>query len=305
MTDFDLIRLPPTQPIRLDNRTCVYCNVELVAENDTIDHAIARRFIPKGKLDGQWNLIVHACVECNRRKAALEDDISAITMQPTVTGQYAAEDDVLIREAARKGAGSKSRLTGNAVSDSYEKRKFEVPIGPGAKFTFNMTGLPAIAPDRLFDLAGMQLQAFFYWITYDKEARIGHFWPGGFFTVMGSVRSDWGNVAQLAFMKAVQGWTHRVHAIGAGEYFKVSIRRHPAAECWSWALEWNQNYRLIGFLGDRQTAEEVVKTFPDQNWKPLPDGRYREEHRLRTEDDCLFAPPDPGSPREESALQVE
>jgi hypothetical protein len=66
---------------------------------------VSKKLVPKGKLDRQWNLIVRACRDCNRRKSALEDDISAITMQPDTLGIHAVDDIVLIREAVREGGG--------------------------------------------------------------------------------------------------------------------------------------------------------------------------------------------------------
>jgi hypothetical protein len=84
--------LPPNKAILLDNETCVYCGIELSPEIDTEEHVVGRKFVPKGKLDGEWNLIVHACRACNRKKAELEDDISAITMQPDTLGAHAIDD---------------------------------------------------------------------------------------------------------------------------------------------------------------------------------------------------------------------
>jgi hypothetical protein len=85
---------------------------------------------------------------------------------------------VLAREAERKGDGSRSRWTGRSVTESYEKMTIEVPFARGAKFTFNMTGLPKIGEERMFELALLQVRAFFYWITYDRTSRRGGFWIG-------------------------------------------------------------------------------------------------------------------------------
>lgn len=147
---------PPGKPILLDNRTCVYCGTDLHAGNDTKEHVIARNFVPKGKFDGQWNLIVRACRDCNKIKAELEDDISAITMQPSVSGEYAVDDDVLRREADRKGTGSQSRWTRKAVAESYEETAIDGTFG-GATFTFGLEGLPVITSDRLGELALLQM----------------------------------------------------------------------------------------------------------------------------------------------------
>src|SRR5271154_4986865 len=103
---------PTDKPIILDNSTCVYCGTTLEADNTTREHVVGRKFVPKGTLDRQWSLIVQACRACNEAKADLEDDISAVTMQPDVLGRHASQDDLLIRESVRKAGGSVSRWTG-------------------------------------------------------------------------------------------------------------------------------------------------------------------------------------------------
>ncbi|MGH6939585.1 hypothetical protein, partial [Hypericibacter sp.] len=96
-----------------------------------------------------------------------------------------------------------------------------------------------------------------------------------------------------AFMKAVVGWEPRVLAIGADSFFKIIIRRHPSAVCWSWALEWNRQFRVIGFFGARDTAETIVKDFPVLKTETVANGpdeiiKYRTETALADDDDLLF-----------------
>jgi hypothetical protein len=67
---------------------CPYCGVALSKENSTKEHVLARKFVPKGTLNNQWNLILNACRCCNNSKSDLEDDISAITMQPNMRGDH-------------------------------------------------------------------------------------------------------------------------------------------------------------------------------------------------------------------------
>jgi hypothetical protein len=135
--------------------------------------------------------------------------------------------------------------------------------------------------------------ALFYWITFNPTTRRGGFWPGGFYQVLDSARPDWGNPVHRAFMDAVASWEPRVLAIGADGFFKVAIRRHPSAECWSWAVEWNHQLRAVGFFGDRQVAEEIAGRFPQLKVEPLVQrpGRYlgyRNESPLQDGDDKLF-----------------
>jgi hypothetical protein len=64
----------------------------LTEESATDEHVIGRRFVPKNTMFGQWNVILRACRECNTAKSELENDISAITMQPDASGQFAVDD---------------------------------------------------------------------------------------------------------------------------------------------------------------------------------------------------------------------
>src|ERR1700724_1650675 len=116
-------------PVRLNNRSCPYCGQELSAEISTDDHVIGRRFVPKGSLNNSWNLILKACAECNNLKSDLEDDISAITMQPDCFGR--SPDTSVQQEALRKGK-SRSRRTGRPVSASEERINIRSNFGPAA-----------------------------------------------------------------------------------------------------------------------------------------------------------------------------
>jgi 5-methylcytosine-specific restriction endonuclease McrA len=82
--------------IKLNNVTCVYCGVRLDALKPAgvdKDHVIGRRFVPKGKLAGQWNLVVRVCKPCHKHKSDLEDDLSAISMHPDTWGLHAHADE--------------------------------------------------------------------------------------------------------------------------------------------------------------------------------------------------------------------
>jgi hypothetical protein len=283
----------PNSPIILDNGTCVYCGTELTPSSVTREHVIGRRFVPKGKLKGQWNLIVRACKPCNGKKSDLEDDISAISMQADALGRYALPDHILAKEAARKARRSISRRTSKPIKDSFEKLKIKGSLVPGVEFTFDLTAPPQIQSERIFELARMQLMAFFYWITYNHETKRGGFWLGSFFPVLEAIRSDWGNPVHRAFMDAVLNWELRVLAIGADGFFKVAIRRHPTEVCWSWALEWNHKYRMVGFFGEQEAAQTVANTFPPMEAVTLTRGpndytRVCYETALNEEEDNLF-----------------
>lgn len=285
--------LPPNRAVRLKNSTCPYCGSALSEIPHDVEHTIGRRFVPKGKLDGCWNLILRACLSCNRRKGQLEDDLSAITMQPDAFGEYAVDDPVLHAEATRKGAGSISRWTNKRVGESSETKELEGSFGPGVQYAVNFVMPPQVDPERAMELAKMQLSAFFYWITYDSETARGSFWPGEGVAFDLARRADWGNTLQRSFMKAVRDWEHRVHAVTADGYFKVEMRRHPSAVCWSWALEWNRNLRLIGAFGDSAAIEEFSAQLEAPTSHVVKRAkksvtRIRSDVALLEEDDLLF-----------------
>lgn len=256
-----LIQVRSDKPILLPNETCVYCGKDLALLESTKEHVIGRRFVPRGKLDNQWNLIVRACKPCNVQKSDLEDDISAITMLPSAAGQHVVDDALLAKDARRKAQSSISRKTKKKVQHSSESLTLKVPFGPDT-FTFNVVAPPQIDSKRIYELCRMQLTGFFYWITFNGESGKGGYWLGEFCPLLETARSDWGHPINVAFMDAVATWEPRILGIGADTFFKVVIRRHPSKELWSWALEWNQNYRVIGFFGDRDAAQSLVDTFP-------------------------------------------
>jgi hypothetical protein len=287
----ELKELPSNKAVILLNETCAYCGEDITSDSDE-DHVIAKRFVPKGKLNNQWQLVVRAHKRCNTEKSDLEDDISAIIMQPNAFGIHADDDPVLASEAARKRAKSISRRTGKPVAMSREEFKCEVPFG-SATFTFGFTSPPQVACERIYTLARLQLMAFFYFITYNQETRRGGFWQGGFHPLLAVPKSDWGNPILRAFMDTVLRWEPRFIGIGAEGFFKAVIRHHPEAACWSWGLEWNKNYRIVGFFGERGPAQAVVDTFPAITRQSIPQGthqhiRYRMESELNADKDTLF-----------------
>ncbi|MEX2384351.1 MAG: hypothetical protein WEB59_07145 [Thermoanaerobaculia bacterium] len=301
-------RFLPPQPTILKNVSCPYCGTQLDDQNRSKEHAVARSSVPKGSLDGAWNLILNACKACNGAKSDLEDDIPAISMQPDPTGRHPREDPRLIKDAARKGAKSWSRLTGMPVGKSTVRQTFNFSLGPGMTVSVGSVGPPQVEESRVFALAWYQLAAFFYFVTYDDQSKTGKHWPGEFVPVMQSVRSDWGNVRLRAFTDAVANWLPRLCGMTAGGFLRVAIRRKTGADCWSWALEWNESIRVIGFFGDPAEMETAVAHLPEPEMHTLgrergPAGatiRLREEVPVKEGDqDKLFAWEEPQPPRDE------
>lgn len=280
---------------RLNNETCVYCADPLTPESATIEHVVGRRFVPKGTLDKHWNLIVRACARCNEVKARLEDDISAITMHPDSFGHCGSDESRI--DYRRKASGSRSSRTGKPVSESAEGVTIKGSLGLGLSITMNLDAPPQIDDYRAFELARMQLTAFFYFISYDPMTRRGGFWRGGFFPKLEAVRSDWGNAVHRSFMSMVHGWEPRLIASTASHHFAVAIRRHPSAPCWSWALEWNRSLRLVGFFGDRAASEQISLSLPPLEMHTVHKStdsifRLRADVPLNENEDNMFSVPE-------------
>ena len=296
------------RPTILKNVTCPYCGILLTPEIDTEDHVVARRLVPKGTMEGSWNLQIRACSPCNNRKATLENDLSAITMQPDGLGNHAHDHPQLALEAARKGRAT-SVLTRKCVADSAATLCVNTEPIPGMKMTFNLWGPPQTDPDRVRQLAWCQLRAIFYWLTYDETTRRGGFWQGPFCQLLESMKADWGNPVHLSFMRAVSTWKPRlVSSTVAQGFFKVAVRRHPSATCWSWALEWNHNLRVVGFFGDSEAYTRVAADLSKLELQQVPtsDGQklaVRTDVPLLEGDDILFEVSPP--PTEPSGLGSE
>lgn len=255
---------------------------------------MGRRFVPKGKFNGHWNLIVNACHPCNNGKADLEDDISAITLHPEFGDIHPDYDPATIEDAQRKAMKAISRRTKKPVKDSQEEIKFDLSLGKGVKFGFNFAAPPQIDETRAFELARLQLAGFFCMLTYQKEQERGYWWTGGYHPLMMVRRADYGNAIIVDFAAAVLDWEPRLIGHTAEGYYSVSIRRHPTAECWSWAMEWNGSTRLIGFLGDKDVAKSIVDSLGplQMHHQDLGNGnyfRFRTDVALEPDNDRLFA----------------
>lgn len=165
--------------------------------------------------------------------------------------------------------------------------------------SFTLVGPAQADESRVYELASLQLAGFFYALTYDFDQRVGGIWLGGFFPLTFSSRPDWGNPLQRWFMATVVAWQPRVLGTIADGFFRVAIRRHPELVVWSWALEWNQSLRVIGFVGEAESVEAIKSSAPDVPMDVLgrlPDGselRMRSEVALDPGDDLLFSPDDP------------
>ena len=243
---------PAHKPIRLRNRTCIYCGVEFGdAICGTDEHVIARRFVPKGTLDRQWNLIARACETCNHEKSQLEDDIAAVSMQPDVFGRFACDDPRLVAEARRKAQNSFSRRTRRPVRDSVETFMMTAPFGLGTA-TFNIITSPQVDMERLEQLAWYHVRAFFYLITYNKDTQAGSPLPGVFAPLTDARRWDWGNALMRGFMSATRFWHHRILDLlrkSADGRDRRGAPRVPGHRGWkpAWRLRMPATMRMVAW----------------------------------------------------------
>jgi hypothetical protein len=274
--------------------------VQLAGVERDLEHVIGRRFVPTGTMNATWNLHVWSCRPCNVKKSALEDDVSAITQLGRFWGADEPEDEELRQEAARKARGSTSRRTGKPVADSQETVTLRGKLGP-AQISVTMRAPPQLDTGRVHELALMQLRAFFYWCSYDQATGFGGFWAGGMFPVNGTDRRDFGNVLQVAFAERVRAWDVRLVATTAAAHYRVAIRKHPAEAMWSFALEWNRNYRLVGLFGDEAACaaehNALPRLEPDSVHEDGPNlYLVRKGRPLDAGDDVLFAISDQTQP---------
>lgn len=279
----------------LKNVNCPFCGVDL-SVGWTKEHIVGRKFVPRGVLNRQWNLILRACQECNNRKSDLEDDISAISMLPDLGGVHAEEDDSLKNSSQRK-LKSRSRKTGKPIAHSQESIKFSGELMPGIRITGDFIAPPQIDPIRVYELCRLQLAGFFFFQTYDEKTSRGGFWLEGFHPISSAIRSDWGNALHLSFMRAVKDWETRFHLSTADGFYRAITKRDPSGLCWAWAVEWNRNLRTIGFYGSREVAQTVIDKLDYPSAKVVgktPEGpiKIRSERRIDDPEDTLFDPGD-------------
>lgn len=293
MTDNSL-KADPYKPTILNNVVCVYCGKHLEKENATKEHVIGRRFVPKGSLEKSWNLILRSCLSCNNIKSDLENDISAISMQPDAWGNHESDDAKLINDSTRKGKKSISRATKKPVNKSNNNIELKFTHGPGIKFNFNLVSPPSIDCERVYELCRLQMMAFYYLLTYQESENRGYYWNGEFIPIMEATRKDWGNNIHTSFMKHVSTWDLRFVVSAADGFFKACIRKQPERLCWSWALEWNQKYRIVGFLGDTNQSKQNISALKqiDKKTMSATDGTISHiwtEIPLKEEEDIMFS----------------
>lgn len=267
----------------LQNVNCPYCGAVL-DDGATKEHLVARRFVPKGSLENSRNIILRACSGCNVHKSDLEDDLSAISMGVHLLPM----DSSVLANGEKKLKGSLSRRTKKPLALSSETTEVTSSFGPQVTIKATFVAPPQPDEERVFELARMQLMGLFFALTYDSQTRRGGFWPGVFAPMLFTMRQDWGHPRHVWFMKKVNHWEQRIAGYFADGYFKFVIRRNTELEVWAWALEWNRNFRVVGFFGNQNGIEEMTADAPDVVMQHHGGMRFRLEVPLTEADDCLF-----------------
>ncbi|HEX5184655.1 MAG TPA: hypothetical protein VFW19_16085 [Allosphingosinicella sp.] len=286
-----------SKPISLPGKKCAYCGCDLRSDNRTRDHAIARRFVPEGTVLNGFNLILPACRGCNDRKAALEDDISLITMLPDTAGRYVRDDERLRRTVVRKARGSISSVTRRLVSRSYNEVKFRCPIGDGASISFEGTAMPLIDEQRAARLAYYHVQAFCFFRSFRRDLQHGAWLEPSDFLMLGYLtKDDWGNPQLRHFMNEIQNWELVGLVAAADGYFRHTMHRRLDGNLWAWAVEWNERMRVFGVYGAQAARNEFLERMPairpDLGYGDTTNGFFmRWETALPDEDDVLFDAP--------------
>lgn len=274
----------------LSNQHCLYCGafvgVGSEIESDK-EHLIARRLIPRGLMQGPnaFNLIFRACCLCNSEKARIEDRISAVTLL-TSPGR---DDPAVDAEALRKAAASFDARHRKPV---LEVRN-DMRLNFGDMISMTMTSPAQLDRRDIHELAFRHIQGLFALITSRDPRRSDQMrlLIPEHFGVFGSwPYRDWGSTPLLEISRRAYGLPRLAEITSADGFFRAALRRERPGVPWFWALEWNQNLRVTGWIGDRRAS--LFEDLPELGWKPMGEGwRMREEIALpETAEDLLFDP---------------
>ena len=292
-THTDLTEFSGQYAIGLRNRICVYCSKPFSDElPKTREHVVGKKFVQKGSMRAAYNLVVNACKPCNNNNGDLENDISVISMHPTVYGDFAADAAVLAPEVERRAGKTYSRNTGKPVAAGEQPRVIH-GTHMGMSVSFTMVGPPQASQERQFELARLQLMAFFFHLTYDKAQERGFYWKGDFRPVIAVRKADWGHPYFKWFEEVSAKGVVNYQVCTANGFYKMWIKEIHTRDMHAWAIEWNKNIRLIGFFGDNALIEKLAETMPEVPMRDFyRDGRIRRRMRLQVPmegPDTLFA----------------
>ncbi len=280
-----------TDPAR-SNQYCPYCGVFVGLGSEVPsdkEHLIARRFVPKGSLEGgAFNFIFRSCKVCNNRKASAERHVSSVTLYNSPgRAEDARVDEIARRKASQDFHPDKK---GVRIEDASDRHSTAFQIGP-MSVRFGFVSPPRLNDDEARVLACCHVKALFALLTTSdcrvKEAcRIVPATQVHFFGRYG--HGDWGNARLAAITHRVQSWPCYGNIATANGYFRAILRRDD--KWWFWALEWNRSVRVIGAIASENEVPDIFRDLPKLKWMALPDGsgRMREETPLGDVPDTVF-----------------
>lgn len=278
-----------TPSLEGSNACCLYCGHFLRGQNppkSDKEHLIARNFVPTGTMDGQpFNFIFRACRSCNARKAVAERHVSSVTLFNS-PGRL---EDARVNEAAlRKGKGDyHPKMKGVLIQDALEHLSVNSSFGP-MSINFGMVAPPQLDRNLVGEVAFSHIQGLFTLICtedYCDPLRMRLLPQEQFIWYDFYINDDWGNPQALEIADRVRDWTCLANIESAEGYFKAIMRR--SEEGWFWALEWNQQLRLLG--GINGTQMKLFEGLTSDVWIPTPQGRMSKNVPLSAKDDYLFA----------------
>lgn len=261
--------------IEKSNCCCLYCGKYFALDGSTPsdkEHLIGRNFVPEGSLDQGFNFTFRACVSCNKRKAAAEGHVSAVTL----LNSSAREESAINELAERKGSKEfRSRLGSMPVKDALETTIITGNLF-GASISFTLAGPQQLIPSDVKEVALSHIQGLFALLTSSdyqdpNELRLlpeDQFYLHGFYP-----ESDWGNVHLVELAQRTLALECAANIVSANGFFRALLKR--TNDGFFWALEWNKQLRLVGGITTQQMS--VFSTLPDHAWIQTPKGRTRLE----------------------------
>lgn len=278
----------------LGNQHCLYCGVYVGAGADVAsdkEHLINRRIAAPGMMakPNAFNFIFRACQACNAEKAALEDHISAVTLL-TSPGR---DDPAIDAAARRKAASSIDPVQRRPIGEVRHDFSFQA----GSNIRFGMITGAQADPRKVRTLAFRQMQGLFSLVTSKNPLRADgtrllpakHF---GFYDVY--PYRDWGNPKLIEIARRSREYESVAEITSADGFFRAALRRacNSDSASWFWALEWNQNLRSIGWIGNQADPPPLFLDLPSLIWIQVDaNTRIREETPLADEaEDLLFDP---------------
>ncbi|MES2032533.1 MAG: hypothetical protein V4466_00015 [Pseudomonadota bacterium] len=277
--------------LSLSNQHCLYCGeyvgVGASVESDK-EHLINRRIAAPGLMANPqaFNFIFRACRRCNAEKADIEEHISAVTLL-TSPGR---EDPVIDAAARSKAAASFDRRHRLPIGEV--RNNLSIAMGP---VTFGMVSAAQADPEAIRLLAFRHVQGLFSLCTspdprHSETTRLLSGDKFGFFAAY--PYRDWGNPRLLEIARRTQDYARLAEITTADGFFRAALRPGAQGSPWFWALEWNQNLRVVGWIGDPLTPADAFQDLPPLTWHRISSThRIREETPLAEDaEDLLFDP---------------